>query len=163
MFSARSTTNRIGLAIQSVQWNSKLKAIKKLKMWLFRWGLKVAVRVIVWRHWGREFKMIGPETQNALSPNLVLVLGTMKSVVSAERPSQPIYAGPVLATWWQMWQWQPTPTVLRAVIGPVSATIGSSVSFRYSVRQSCMAYNELFHLRIYHIVICREKCTKRSY
>ena len=26
--------------------------------------------------------MVGPETQNALSPNLVLVLGTMKSVVS---------------------------------------------------------------------------------
>jgi len=29
--------------------------------------------------------MVGPETQNALFPNLVLVLGTMKSVVSAER------------------------------------------------------------------------------
>ena len=33
---------------------------------------------------GREFQMVGPETQNALSRNLVLVLGTMKSAVLAE-------------------------------------------------------------------------------
>jgi len=42
------------------------------------------VQVIDRRDSGREFQMVGPETQNALSPNLVLVLGTMKSVVSAE-------------------------------------------------------------------------------
>jgi len=47
--------------------------------------LKVAVHVIVRRDSGREFQMVGPETQNTLSPNLVLVLGTMKSVVSAKR------------------------------------------------------------------------------
>jgi len=40
---------------------------------------------VVQRDSGREFQIVGPETQNALSPNLVLVLGTMKSVVSAER------------------------------------------------------------------------------
>ena len=43
------------------------------------------MHVIVRRDSGREFQIVGPETQNALSPNLVLVLGTMKSVVSAER------------------------------------------------------------------------------
>jgi len=41
------------------------------------------VHVIDRRDSGREFQIVG--TQNALSPNLVLVLGTMKSVVSAER------------------------------------------------------------------------------
>jgi len=35
----------------------------------------VAVHVIVRRDSGREFQIVGPETQNALSPNLVLVLG----------------------------------------------------------------------------------------
>ena len=34
-----------------------------------------------------EFQIVGPETQNALSPNLVFVLGTMKSVMSAEHRS----------------------------------------------------------------------------
>ena len=43
------------------------------------------MHVIVRRDSGREFQIVGPETQNALSPNLVLVLGIMKSVVSAER------------------------------------------------------------------------------
>jgi len=38
--------------------------------------------LIVRRDLGREFQMVGPETQNA---NSVLVLGTMKSVVTAER------------------------------------------------------------------------------
>jgi len=57
--------------------------------------LKVAaVHVIVRRDSGREFQMEDPsETQNAFSPNLVLVLGTMKSVVSAERSQiQIVYA-----------------------------------------------------------------------
>ena len=38
------------------------------------------MQVIDQRDSGREFQMVGPETQNALSLNLVLVLGTMKSV-----------------------------------------------------------------------------------
>jgi len=46
--------------------------------------LESSSNVIVQRDLGREFQMVGPETQNALSPNLVLVLGTLKSVVSAE-------------------------------------------------------------------------------
>ena len=48
--------------------NSKLTAgIKKmLNKWVFRWRLKVAIHVIV----EREFQMVGPETQNALSPEL---------------------------------------------------------------------------------------------
>jgi len=56
-----------------------------LKKCVLRRRLKVAVHVIDWRDSGREFQIVGPETQNALSRNLVLVLGTMKSVVSAER------------------------------------------------------------------------------
>ena len=55
------------------------------KKCVLRWRLKVAVQDIDRRDSGREFQIVGPETQNALSPNLVLVLGTMKSVVSAER------------------------------------------------------------------------------
>ena len=55
-----------------------------LKKCVLRWRLKVAVHVIVRRDSGREFQIVGPETQNALAPNLVLVLGIMKSVVSAQ-------------------------------------------------------------------------------
>ena len=49
-----------------------------LKKSVFRRRLKVAVHVIVLRDSGREFQMVGPETLNTLSPNLVLVLSTMR-------------------------------------------------------------------------------------
>ena len=41
-----------------------------LKKCVFRWRLKVAVHVIDRRDSGREFQIVGPDTQNALSPNL---------------------------------------------------------------------------------------------
>jgi len=34
------------------------------KKCVLRWRLKVAVQDIAWRDSGREFQMVGPETQN---------------------------------------------------------------------------------------------------
>ena len=49
------------------------------KKCVLRWRLKVAVHVIDWRDSGREFQIVGPETQNALSPNLELELASKNS------------------------------------------------------------------------------------
>jgi len=47
-----------------------------LKKWVFSRRQKVVMESTVRSGSGREFQTKGPETQNALSPNLERVLGT---------------------------------------------------------------------------------------
>jgi len=57
--------------------NSKLTAVIKMSFQMtLESSSSLGLHVILRRDSGREFQMVGPETQNALSPNLVLVLGT---------------------------------------------------------------------------------------